>query len=66
MRFCVVRAGSMGSLYGGLLARGGFDVTLVDMWQVEFRTDTAHQLIGELTGYAPNKANCPRGQPVTS
>jgi 2-dehydropantoate 2-reductase len=33
MRFCVIGAGSMGSLYGGLLARAGFDVTLVDMWQ---------------------------------
>src|SRR5262245_6724650 len=33
MRFCVVGAGSMGSLYGGLLARAGFDVTLVDVWQ---------------------------------
>src|SRR5262245_65299105 len=33
MRFCVVGAGSMGSLYGGLLARAGFDVTLVHVWQ---------------------------------
>ena len=33
MRFCVVGAGSMGSLYGGLLARAGFDVTLVDVWK---------------------------------
>src|SRR5262245_39346012 len=33
MRFCVIGAGSMGSLYGGLLARAGFDVTLVDIWQ---------------------------------
>ena len=33
MRFCVIGAGSMGSLYGGLLARAGFDVTLVDVWQ---------------------------------
>src|SRR5262249_18211113 len=33
MRFCVIGAGSMGSLYGGLLARGGYDVTLVDVWQ---------------------------------
>jgi 2-dehydropantoate 2-reductase len=33
MRFCVIGAGSMGSLYGGLLARGGFDVTLIDVWQ---------------------------------
>jgi len=33
MRFCVIGAGSMGSLYGGLLARAGLDVTLVDVWQ---------------------------------
>jgi len=33
MRFCVIGAGSMGSLYGGLLARAGFDLTLVDVWQ---------------------------------
>jgi 2-dehydropantoate 2-reductase len=32
MRFCIVGAGSMGSLYGGLLARAGFDVTLLDPW----------------------------------
>ena len=32
MRFCVIGAGSMGSLYGGLLARAGFDVTLLDVW----------------------------------
>jgi 2-dehydropantoate 2-reductase len=33
MRFCVIGAGSMGSLYGGLLARAGLDVTLLDVWQ---------------------------------
>ena len=32
VRFCVIGAGSMGSLYGGLLARAGFDVTLLDVW----------------------------------
>ena len=32
LRFCVIGAGSMGSLYGGLLARAGFDVTLLDVW----------------------------------
>jgi 2-dehydropantoate 2-reductase len=32
LRFCVVGAGAMGSLYGGLLARSGCDVTLVDVW----------------------------------
>ena len=29
----VVGAGAMGSLFGGLLAEGGLDVTLVDVWQ---------------------------------
>lgn len=33
MRFCVIGAGSMGSLYGGLLARAGFQVTLLDTWR---------------------------------
>src|SRR5262245_23086732 len=32
MRFCVIGAGNLGSLYGGLLARAGYDVTLVDVW----------------------------------
>lgn len=29
----VIGAGAMGSLFGGLLAEGGLDVTLVDVWQ---------------------------------
>src|SRR5438034_1766783 len=41
MRFCVIGAGSMGSLYGGLLARAGFDVT---------HTHAAPTWIGELDG----------------
>ena len=32
MRVCVIGAGSMGCLYGGLLARAGFEVTLLDVW----------------------------------
>ena len=32
MRFCVIGAGSMGCLYGGLLARAGYEVTLLDVW----------------------------------
>lgn len=31
-RIVVVGAGAMGSLFGGLLAEGGLDVTLVDVW----------------------------------
>ena len=29
----VLGAGAMGSLFGGLLAEGGLDVTLVDPWK---------------------------------
>jgi 2-dehydropantoate 2-reductase len=32
-RVAVVGAGAMGSLFGGLLAEGGLDVTLVDVWR---------------------------------
>lgn len=32
MRICVIGAGAMGCLYGGLLARSGVEVTLVDTW----------------------------------
>jgi len=32
MRICIIGAGAMGSLYGGLLARSGQDVTLLDTW----------------------------------
>ena len=28
----IVGGGAMGSLFGGLLAEGGLDVTLVDVW----------------------------------
>lgn len=32
MRFCIVGAGAMGCLYGGSLAKAGYDVTLIDVW----------------------------------
>jgi 2-dehydropantoate 2-reductase len=32
MRICVIGAGAMGSIYGGLLARRGEDVLLIDSW----------------------------------
>jgi 2-dehydropantoate 2-reductase len=32
MRITVIGAGAMGSTYGGLLRRAGYDVTLVDVW----------------------------------
>ncbi|MFO1349385.1 MAG: 2-dehydropantoate 2-reductase N-terminal domain-containing protein [Gammaproteobacteria bacterium] len=31
MRLCIIGAGAMGGIYGGLLAKKGFDVTLVDI-----------------------------------
>ena len=31
-KITVVGAGAMGGLFGGLLAEGGLDVTLVDAW----------------------------------
>jgi 2-dehydropantoate 2-reductase len=30
MKICIIGAGAMGSAFGGLLARAGHDVTLVD------------------------------------
>jgi len=33
MRVCVIGAGAMGSVFGGLLARAGHDVTFVDTWE---------------------------------
>src|SRR5262249_36423500 len=44
MRFCVIGAGSMGSLYGGLLARAGFDVTLLDVWEEHIEAIRRHGL----------------------
>ena len=32
MRICVIGAGAMGSVFGGLLARAGNEVVLVDIW----------------------------------
>jgi 2-dehydropantoate 2-reductase len=32
MRICVIGAGAMGSAFGGLLARAGNEVTLIDTW----------------------------------
>jgi 2-dehydropantoate 2-reductase len=33
MKICVIGAGAMGSVYGGLLARAGSEVRLVDVWR---------------------------------
>ena len=32
MKICVIGAGAMGSAFGGLLARAGNEVTLIDTW----------------------------------
>src|SRR5438105_991084 len=37
-RIVVVGAGAMGGLFGGLLAEGGLDVTLVDAWREHIAT----------------------------
>jgi 2-dehydropantoate 2-reductase len=37
MRFAIVGAGNMGSLYGANLARAGYDVWLVDAWAAHVR-----------------------------
>lgn len=44
MRIVVIGAGAMGSLYGGLLARNGVDVVLVDRWEAHVRAIRAHGL----------------------
>src|SRR5262249_13621955 len=44
MRFCIIGAGSMGSLYGGLLARAGYDVTLLDVWEEHIQAIRRHGL----------------------
>jgi 2-dehydropantoate 2-reductase len=44
MRICVIGAGSMGSLYGGRLARAGYDVTLLDVWQAHVEAIRARGL----------------------
>lgn len=44
MKFCIVGAGAMGSSFGGLLARAGHDVTLVDGWAEHVAAIRAHGL----------------------
>ena len=43
-RVVVVGAGAMGSLFGGLLAEGGLDVTLVDIWRDHIEAINANGL----------------------
>jgi 2-dehydropantoate 2-reductase len=37
MKISVIGAGAMGSVIGGLLAKGGNDVTLIDVWETAIR-----------------------------
>lgn len=51
MRVTVIGAGAMGSLYGGLLARSGVPVTLVDPWAAHVGAIQADGLrLGGITG----------------
>lgn len=40
MRIAIIGSGAMGSLYGGLLAEAGHEVTLVDVWEEHVRALT--------------------------
>ena len=42
MRVCVIGAGAMGSVFGGLLAHVGHDVTFVDTWEENVAAINAH------------------------
>lgn len=44
MRMAVVGAGAMGASFGGLLARAGMDVTLIDRWAPHVAAIRAHGL----------------------
>ncbi len=44
MHICIVGGGGMGSLYGGLLARSGIEVTLLDTWAEHMAAIRAHGL----------------------
>src|SRR5262249_24565254 len=49
----IVGAGAMGSLFGGLLAEGGLDVTLVDVWGEH--VDAIDRRGLRLTGVGPDR-----------
>ena len=66
MRVCVIGAGAMGSTFGGLLARAGHDVTLVDTWSEHVAAINARGLRldgvkGELQIPARATVDLPRG-----
>ncbi len=49
----VLGAGAMGSLFGGLVAEGGLDVTLVDPWQEHIDSIREHGL--KMVGYGGDR-----------
>jgi 2-dehydropantoate 2-reductase len=53
-RVVIVGAGAMGGLFGALLAEGGLEVTLVDLWREHIEAIRAHGL--RLVGYGGNRA----------
>src|SRR5262247_3002842 len=53
-RTIVIGAGAMGGLFGGLLAEGGLDVTLVDSWGEHVETITSKGL--RIVGVGGNRA----------
>jgi len=53
MHIHIIGAGAMGSLYGGLLAQSGNQVTLVDWWQAHMDVVAAEGLrLSGITGDA--------------
>jgi 2-dehydropantoate 2-reductase len=65
MKICTIGAGAMGSVFGGLLARAGHDVTFVDTWAEHVATINARGLRldgvkGELEIRAKAVAELPR------
>jgi 2-dehydropantoate 2-reductase len=53
-RVVIVGAGAMGGLFGALLAEGGLEVTLIDLWREHVEAIRAHGL--RLVGYGGERA----------
>ena len=53
-KIVVIGAGAMGGLFGGLLAEGGLDVTLVDTWDEHISTINSKGL--RIVGVGGNRA----------
>ena len=58
MRIYMIGSGAMGSVYGGLLTRAGFNVTLIDP-RLEWTVDPARFLsMSRNTPFAGRKLRC--------